>query len=102
MLRRCKRVVVVLTSHSSDVGGRQPIGLNQSDATDLDNLALTVRTHNVVVLLASIAVGANVVLMARQFGRLEEATAGSLLLSTGLSGVTSPLLLALVSRVHGF
>lgn len=50
----------------------------------------------VVVLLASIAVGANVFLMARQFKVLEGATAGSLLLSTGLSGMTSPLLLSLL------
>lgn len=52
----------------------------------------------VVVLLASIAVGANVFLMARQFKVLEGAAAGSLLLSTGISGLSSPLLLSLVDH----
>lgn len=63
-------------------------------------LGLPSMETNVVVLLASIAVGANVFLMARQFGTLEGAAAGSLLLSTAFSGVTSPLLLALIHHFH--
>lgn len=61
-------------------------------------LGLPSMETNVAVLLASIAVGANVFLMARQFGTLEGAAAGSLLLSTALSGVTSPLLVALAAH----
>jgi predicted permease len=49
----------------------------------------------VVVLLASTAVGANVYLMSRQFGRLEGPVAGSLVLSTGLAALTTPLVLTL-------
>jgi hypothetical protein len=50
----------------------------------------------VVVLLASIAVGANVYLMSRQFKVLEGPVAGSLVLSTALAALTTPLLLALI------
>jgi len=50
----------------------------------------------VVVLLASIAVGVNVYLMARQFNTLQNAIASSLVLSTALAALTTPLLLALV------
>ena len=50
----------------------------------------------VVVLLASIAVGANVYLMSRQFRALEGPVAGSLLLSTGLAALTTPLALTLL------
>lgn len=49
----------------------------------------------VVVLLASIAVGANVYLMSRQFGVLEGPVAGSLVLSTGLAALTTPVVLTL-------
>lgn len=49
----------------------------------------------VVVLLASIAVGANVYLMSRQFKALEGPVAGSLVLSTGLAALTTPLVLTL-------
>ncbi|MDQ8022658.1 MAG: AEC family transporter [Moraxellaceae bacterium] len=48
-----------------------------------------------VVLLASMAVGANVYLMARQFRALEGPVASSLVLSTALASVTTPLMLAL-------
>ena len=58
-------------------------------------LALPTMETQVVVLLASISVGTNVYLMARQFKVLEGAVAGSLLLSTLLAAVTTPLLLAL-------
>ncbi len=57
-------------------------------------LALPPLETQVVVLLASIAVGSNVYLMSRQFGALEGAVAGSLLLSTLLSALTTPLALA--------
>ena len=49
----------------------------------------------VVVLLGSLAVGANVYLMSRQFKVLEGAIAGSLVISTVLAALTTPLLLAL-------
>ena len=51
----------------------------------------------VVVLLASIAVGVNVYLMATQFRALQNAVAASLVLSTLGSAMTTPLLLALLS-----
>lgn len=49
-----------------------------------------------LVLLSSIAIGSNVYLMARHFGVLEGPVAQSLLVSTVLSAVTTPLLVALV------
>lgn len=49
-----------------------------------------------VVLLSSIALGANVGLMARQFGVLEVSISQALLVSTLLSAITTPLFLALV------
>ena len=49
----------------------------------------------VVVLLASIGVGVNVYLMSRQFKVLEGPVAGSLVLSTALAALTTPLILAL-------
>lgn len=56
----------------------------------------------VVVLLASIAVGANVYLMSRQFKVLEGPVAGSLVLSTVLAALTTPLVMALThSAQHG-
>lgn len=54
----------------------------------------------VVVLLASIAVGVNVYLMSRQFQRLEGPVASSLLLSTGLAALTTPLVLTLLQWVN--
>lgn len=50
----------------------------------------------VATLLASIAVGANVYLMARQFAVLEQAVAASLVLSTALASVTVPAALSLI------
>jgi predicted permease len=46
-----------------------------------------------VVMLASLPVGANVYIMARQFGALQGPVATSLLLTTALAAVTTPLLL---------
>ena len=49
----------------------------------------------VVVLLGSLAVGANVYLMSRQFKVLEGAIAGSLVISTLMAALSTPLVLAL-------
>jgi malonate transporter len=48
-----------------------------------------------IVMLASLPVGANVYLMARQFGALEGTIAASLVLTTALAAVTTPLAVAL-------
>lgn len=55
----------------------------------------------VVVLLGSLAVGANVYLMSRQFKVLEGAVAGSLVLSTLLAAVSTPLVLAALQAWGG-
>ncbi len=57
-------------------------------------LALPPRETQAVVMLASLPVGANVYLMARQFGALEGPVAASLVLTTLAAAVTTPLLLA--------
>lgn len=59
-------------------------------------LSLPPRETQAIVLLASLPVGVNVYLMARQFGALEGPVAASLLLSTLAAAVTTPLTLALV------
>ena len=59
-------------------------------------LGLPMMETRVVVLLSSIAVGANVYLMSRQFKVLEGPVASSLVLSTGLAALTTPLALTLV------
>jgi malonate transporter and related proteins len=59
-------------------------------------LHLPAMETRVVVLLASISVGVNVYLMARQFNTLHTAVASSLVLSTLLAAFTTPLLLTLV------
>jgi malonate transporter len=51
----------------------------------------------VVVLLGSIAVGANVYLMSRHFGVMEGPIAASLVLSTALSAISTPVALTLVA-----
>ena len=51
-----------------------------------------------VVLLASLSVGANVYLMSRQFHAMQGPVASSLLMSTALAALTTPLMLTLVSR----
>jgi predicted permease len=63
-------------------------------------LGLPLLETNVVVLLASMAVGANVYLMANQFQTLQGTVANSLVMSTALAAVTTPLLLALVIAVE--
>ena len=59
-------------------------------------LALPLRETQAVVMLSSLPVGANVYLMARQFGALEGPVATSLVLTTIGAAVTTPLLLALL------
>ena len=56
-------------------------------------LALPPIESKVVVVLASMSVGANVYLMAMQFERLQGAVATSLVLSTACAAVTIPFLL---------
>jgi hypothetical protein len=53
-----------------------------------------------IVLLASLPVGANVYLMAREFGTLGGPVAASLVLSTTLAAVTTPVVLALTGGSH--
>jgi predicted permease len=50
-----------------------------------------------VTLMAALPVGANVYLMAREFGALSGPVATSLVLSTALAAATTPLALALIS-----
>ncbi len=50
-----------------------------------------------VVLLASLSVGANVYLMSRQFQVMQGPVASSLLMSTALASLTTPLMMVLVS-----
>lgn len=61
-------------------------------------LGLPLIETQVIVLLGSIAVGANVYLMARHFSALEGPIAASLVLSTALSSVTTPIALTLVAN----
>lgn len=63
-----------------------------------DALGLGLLETQAVVLLGSIAVGANVYLMSRHFQALEGPVAASLVLSTAGSALTTPLILALVSH----
>ncbi len=60
-------------------------------------LALPLRETQAVVLLASLPVGANVYIMARQFGALEGPVATSLVTTTAISALTTPALLALIA-----
>ena len=58
-------------------------------------LGLPPMETQVVVLLASIGVGVNVYLMSRQFKVLEGPVAGSLVISTALAALSTPLILAI-------
>jgi malonate transporter and related proteins len=60
-------------------------------------LALPVRELRAVVLMASLPVGANAYLMARQFKALEGPVAASLVWSTLVAALSTPLLLAYLS-----
>lgn len=55
--------------------------------------------RQVIVLLGSLSVGANAYLVSVQFETLESAIASSLVLSTLLAAITTPLLLALVAAL---
>ena len=59
-------------------------------------LKLPPMESKVVVLLASMSVGANVYLMSHQFKALEGPIASSLVLSTILASITTPLMLTLI------
>jgi len=59
-------------------------------------LSLPPRETEAVVVLASLPVGANVYLMAREFKAMEGPVASSLVLTTALAAATTPLLLALL------
>jgi len=59
-------------------------------------LALPPHETMAVTLLAALPVGANVYLMARQFGALEGTIASSLVVTTVLSALTTPIVLALI------
>jgi hypothetical protein len=60
-------------------------------------LALPSLETNAIVLLAALPVGINVHLMSRQFDTLGGPVAASLVLSTALAAVTTPLILALLA-----
>ncbi len=60
-------------------------------------LALPPLETQAVVMLASLPVGANVYLMAREFGALAGPVAASLVISTMAAAVTTPVLLALTA-----
>lgn len=62
-------------------------------------LGLPILETNVVVLLGSISLGINVYLMARKFNTLQAAVGSSLLISTLLSAVTTPLILAVIAHI---
>jgi len=59
-------------------------------------LALPSRETQAIVMLASLPVGANVYLMARQFGALEGPVAASLVVTTLAAAATTPFLLSLL------
>lgn len=59
-------------------------------------LGLPVLETQVVVLLSSLAVGVNVYLMSRQFKTMEGPVAASLVISTALAALTTPLVLTLI------
>lgn len=63
-------------------------------------LGLPAVETSAVVLLASLSIGVNVYLMAVQFGTLQGTIASSLVLSTGLASITTPVLLALLHAVR--
>jgi len=59
-------------------------------------LSLPTIETQAVVMLASLPVGANVYIMARQFGALQAPVATSLVLTTALAALTTPLLLVAI------
>jgi predicted permease len=63
-------------------------------------LDLPATETSAVVLLASMSVGANVYLMSQQFDTLQGAVASSLVLSTALAAITTPLFLTMLSALR--
>lgn len=63
-------------------------------------IGLPAAEAKVVVLLGSMAVGINVYLMAQKFGVMQGATATSILFSTALSALTTPLLMILMTQFY--
>jgi len=63
-------------------------------------LGLPLLETTVVVLLASMSIGANVYLMSNQFETMQGTIANSLVMSTALAAITTPLLLAMVTAVE--
>lgn len=63
-------------------------------------LSLPTLETQVIVLLASLPVGANVYLMARQFNTLQGPVAASLVLSTALAAITAPVILTLLAPTY--
>lgn len=59
-------------------------------------LGLSIVETQAVVLLAALAVGVNVYLMAQQFGTMEAAVATSMVLTTALAALTVPVVLTLL------
>jgi len=60
-------------------------------------IGLPPRETQAVVMVAALPVGANVYLMARQFGTLEGPVAASLVLTTLIAAFTAPLVIALLA-----
>jgi predicted permease len=63
-------------------------------------LALPPLETAAVVMLAALPVGANVYLMSRQFGVLSGAVASSIVLTTALAALTTPVALTLIGAGH--
>ena len=61
-------------------------------------LALPALETQAIVMLASLPIGANVYLMARQFATQEGTVAAGLVISTALAAITTPLLIALTAN----
>lgn len=64
-------------------------------------IALPPLETSAVVMLAALPVGANVYLMARQFDVLGSAVASSIVVTTALAAVTTPIALTLIGAVPG-
>lgn len=62
-------------------------------------LHLPVMETNVVVLLGSMSIAINCYIMSRQFNLLQSSIASSLLISTVLSSITTPLILAILTHI---
>jgi malonate transporter and related proteins len=54
-----------------------------------------------IVVLASMSTGANVYLMSMQFGVLQGAVAGAIVISTAVAAITTPVILAAMAAVMG-